>query len=145
MKKAYFLLNILKKIEYDLSLSIAGKDEDNKIKNSNVNLLGFKKDANSLIDAYDNHNITILPSYTEAHPKVVDESLARIRPVIIFEEINHIIQNRHGIFVSKRNSDSLEKTLKYIMENYKHIQEKIKKNNLPKKDNFISDLTKILS
>tara|TARA_B100001996_G_scaffold56460_1_gene40023 strand:- start:55 stop:990 length:936 start_codon:yes stop_codon:yes gene_type:complete len=144
-KGVFSLLNILKKINYNLSLSIAGKDEDGKIKNSNVKLLGFKKDATSLIEAYDSHNIIILPSYTEAHPKVVDESLARIRPVIIFEEINHIIQNRYGIFVSKRNPDSLEKTLKFVMENYKSIQEKMKKNNLPKKENFISELIKILS
>ena len=50
----------------------------------------------SLIKIYDNHNIFILPSFTEAHPKVIDESLARLRPVIIFEEIKHIIQNRKG-------------------------------------------------
>ena len=37
---------------------------------------------------YDAHNIFILPSFTEAHPKVVDESLARMRPVIIFEDVN---------------------------------------------------------
>ena len=138
-------MNILENLKYNSSLSIVGKDEDNQLKNSNVNLLGFKKDAASLIDIYDDHNITILPSYTEAHPKVVDESLARIRPVIIFEEINHIIQNRYGVFVAKRNADSLEKTLKFIMKNYKDIQEKMKKNKLPKKDNFISDLIKILN
>ena len=144
-KGIFSLLSILEKLKYNLILSIAGKDENNQIKNSNVKLLGFKKDAVSLIDAYDDHNITILPSYTEAHPKVVDESLARIRPVIIFDEINHIIQNRYGIFISKRNADSLEKTLKFIMENYKDIQEKMKKNKLPKKEDFISELTKVLS
>ena len=144
-KGIFSLLNIFENLKYNSSLSIVGKDEDKKIKNPNVNLLGFKKDAASLIDAYDDHNITILPSFTEAHPKVVDESLARIRPVIIFEEINHIIQDRYGIFISKRNADSLEKTLKFVMKNYKDIQEKMKKNNLPKKGDFISELAKILS
>ena len=144
-KGIFSLLNILKELKLDIILSIAGKDEGKEINNPNVNFLGFKKDSSSLIEVYDNHNISILPSFTEAHPKVIDESLARTRPVIIFEEINHIIQNRHGIFACKRNPDSLLNTLKFIMENYKDIQEKMKKNNLPKKDNFISDLTKILS
>jgi len=144
-KGIFSLLNILNELKYNFSLSIAGKDEKNQIKNKDVNLLGFKKDVSSLIDAYDNHNITILPSYTEAHPKVIDESLARVRPIIIFEEINHVIQNKYGIFVCKRNSDSLLKVIKFIMENYKDIQNKIKKNKLPKKENFISDLIKILN
>ena len=144
-KGIFSLLNILNELKYNFSLSIAGKDEKNQIKNKDVNLLGFKKDVSSLIDAYDNHNITILPSYTEAHPKVIDESSARVRPIIIFEEINHVIQNKYGIFVCKRNSDSLLKVIKFIMENYKDIQNKIKKNKLPKKENFISDLIKILN
>ena len=56
-------------------------------------------------------------------PKVIDESLARARPVIIFEEIQHIIQNRKGIFVSKRNVKSLLETINFIMKNYINIQE----------------------
>ena len=98
-----------------------------------------------MIKNYDNHNITILPSFTEAHPKVVDESLARARPVIIFEEINHIIQNRYGMFVSKRNAKSLLETIEFIMNNYSNIQEKMKKNKLPTKQEFISQITQILS
>ena len=42
----------------------------------------------SIIEAYDDHNVFILPSFTEAHPQVLDESLARLRPVIIFPEIS---------------------------------------------------------
>ena len=94
---------------------------------------------------YDDHNFTILPSFTEAHPKVVDESLARARPVIIFEEINHIIQNKHGIFVSKRDAKSLSETIEFIMSNYSNIQEKMKKNKLPTKQVFISQITQVLS
>ena len=41
----------------------------------------------------------ILPSFTEAHPYVVDESLARKRPVIIFEDIAYIVKDKKGIFV----------------------------------------------
>ena len=63
------------------------------------NFSQFINETNALINCYDNHNIFILPSFTEAHPKVIDESLARSRPVIIFEEIKHIIQNKN--FLSK--------------------------------------------
>ena len=71
-----------------------------------------------LIDTYDKHNILILPSYTEGQPYVVDESLARRRPVLIFEDIKHIIKDRKGIFVSKRNIHSYTEIKKYIIQNY---------------------------
>ncbi len=45
---------------------------------------------------------------------MVDESLARRRPVLIFEDIKHIIKDRKGIFVSKRNIDSFIEITKYI-------------------------------
>ena len=103
-----------------------------------------KEAKSELIKIYDEHNIFILPSFTEAHPKVIDESLARERPVIIFEEIEHIIQNREGIFVSKRNTKSLVKTIDFIMKNYTKIQENIRKNKLPTKQEFISQMNNIL-
>ena len=40
----------------------------------------------------------ILPSFTEGYPMVVLEALSRLRPVIIFTEIEHIIEGRNGIF-----------------------------------------------
>ena len=40
----------------------------------------------------------ILPSYTEATPYVVDEALARKRPVIIFDDISYIVIDKKGIF-----------------------------------------------
>ena len=84
-----------------------------------------------------------MPSFTEAHPKVLDESLSRLRPIIIFEDIRHVIENRNGIFVSKRNLNSLMETINLIMGNYKKIQEKIKDNKLPNKDDFIQNFIKI--
>ena len=50
----------------------------------------FEK-KNNMIKFYDNSNIFILPSFTEGHPMVLLESLARLRPVIIFNEINILI------------------------------------------------------
>jgi hypothetical protein len=86
-----------------------------------------------------------LPSFTEAHPKVVDESLARMRPVIIFDDIKHIVQNKKGIFVSKRNATSLEETINFIIKNYENIQKSMTKNTLPTKKDFILKLSNILS
>ena len=64
-----------------------------------------------MAETYDNHNITILPSFTEAHPQVVIEALSRKRPVIIFEDIAHVIKDNRGVFVTKRNIDSFSETV----------------------------------
>ena len=56
-----------------------------------------------MIKIYDEHNIFILPSFTEGHPMVLLEALSRRRPVIIFEDIEHVIGNKKGVFVAKRN------------------------------------------
>ena len=144
-KGVFSLMKIFDEMAIDAELSIVGKTKDLKINNEKVNFFNFQNNVSSLIKIYDKHNITILPSFTEAHPKVVDESLARARPVIIFEEINHIVQNKYGIFVSKRNAKSLLETVKFIMSKYSNIQENIKKNKLPTKQEFISQMTQILS
>ena len=87
----------------------------------------------------------ILPSYTEAHPYVVDECLARKRPIIIFEEISYIANNRKGIFVTKRNLDSFTNTVNYIMNNYKKIQKEMEENHLPTKEIFFQEFAKIFN
>ena len=143
-KGVFSLFKIFDKMSIDAELSIVGNTKNLKLKNKKINFFGFKNTVSALIKTYDNHNITILPSFTEAHPKVVDESLARARPVIIFEEINHVIQNRHGLFVSKRNAKSLSETIGFIMNNYSNIQENMKKNKLPTKQEFISQFIQIL-
>ena len=122
-----------------------GNTEGLKSKRKKVNFLTHCNNASNLIKIYDKNNIFILPSFTEAHPKVVDESLARLRPVIIFEEIRHIINDRIGLFVSKRDIDSLSNTIRYIMSNYSSIQESMKKNTLPTKKEFIKQMYTILS
>ena len=73
------------------------------------------------------------------------ESLARRRPIIIFNEIDFVKKNYHGVFVSTRNADYLAKTIKYIIENYHTISELMKKNVLPSKAMFIKELTKQLA
>ena len=96
----------------------------------------------SIIQFYDNHNIFILPSFTEAHPQVLDEALSRKRPVIIFKEISHVIRNRKEYLFSERNISSLEETINYIKNNYDQIKEQMKENILPTKKIFIDNLQK---
>ena len=144
-KGIFSLLEILKDIKIDFDLSIVGKKENFKHDNKKVNFIGYGYAAPDLIKIYDSHNIFILPSFTEAHPKVIDESLARKRPVIIFEDIKHIVQNKKGIFVSKRNVASLEETINFIINNYEDIQKSMTKNIHPTKKDFILKLSNILS
>jgi len=143
-KGIFSLLKIYEEISNEVELSIVGKIEDKEIKNKEVKLLGHGFDAKKLSKIYDDHNILILPSFTEAHPKVIDESLARLRPVIIFEEIDHIIQNRKGIFISQRNVKSFLETIEFVMSDYIKIQENIATNKLPTKRKFISEIENIL-
>ena len=65
--------------------------------------------------------------------------------MIIFEEIEYIVGNRIGIFITKRNPKSLSETMEFIMKNYAGIQESIDKNNLPTKEKFILQMNDILS
>ncbi len=143
-KGIFSLLEIFSKVDVDLNLTVAGRIEKSLPENNKVSFIGHVQGYQKLIEVYDSHNIFILPSFTEAHPKVVDESLSRLRPVIIFDEIEHVVQNKKGIFVSKRNVTSLKQTIKFIMENYNNIQEEIKNNKLPTKQEFISQILNIL-
>ena len=144
-KGVFSLLKIFDEIKIDAQLSIVGRIENVRSNNKKVNFVGPRYDLTALIQIYDDHNIFILPSFTEAHPKVIDESLARLRPVIIFDEIKHIIQNRKGIFVSKRDKKSLQETINFIMKNYINIQGTMTKNILPTKKEFILQMSNILS
>ena len=58
---------------------------------------------------------------------VLLEALARRRPVVIFDEIKHVIGDKKGIFVTKRNFLSFLGTLNNIKKNYKKIQKDMKK------------------
>ena len=60
------------------------------IDQKNVSIYEVENNKQRLIKFYDDHNIFILPSFTEGHPQVLDEALARLRPVIVFDEIKHV-------------------------------------------------------
>ena len=153
-KGIFEFLEMFKELKIDAEISVVGKIKNlslqNKFKSiikgrSNILFPGYISDRKTLIDAYDNHNILILPSYTEGQPYVVDESLARRRPVLIFEDIKHIIKGRKGIYVSERNIDALTKTVKFIMENYYDIQKEIDQNKFPLEEDMFKQIAGVIN
>ena len=143
-KGVFSLLEILNKLK--IGLTIVNSETDNAIKKKypTINVISFSNYNDSIIKFYDSHNILILPSFTEGHPQVLDEALARHRPVIIFQEIEHVIRDRKGVFVCGRDASSLSDKINYILKNYQIIQDEIKKNSLPTKENFIKEIKKII-
>ena len=144
-KGIFDFLKMFNKLSMNAELSIVSDVKNLKNMNKKINLLGFGYDEKSLIEIYDSHNIMVLPSYTEGHPQVVLESLSRKRPVIVFDDIKHIIGTKKGIFISKRNIISLNETIEFIMKNYTKIQENMKENKLPTKEEFILQMNSILA
>ncbi len=141
-KGIFSLFEIMKKVKQDITLSVVGmeKTSDKKNEQKNVNIYEIETLEEKLINYYDEHNIFVLPSYTEGYPMVILESLARQRPVIIFDEIKHVIGDKKGIFVSKRNTESFLEKINYIKNNYNKIQKDIKNNDLPLKKDFLKKL-----
>ena len=130
----------------NLSLTIVTSEKEVKLKDNykNISLITFENKNDAIIKIYDECNILILPSYTEAHPQVLDEALARCRPVIIFKEIEHVKRDRLGVFVCERNFESLNNKINHILNNYQNIFNEIKMNKLPTKKNFINQLKEII-
>mgnify|MGYP001264514432 FL=1 len=124
---------------------MAGDTKIIPTKNNDITILGKISNKKKIISLYDNHNILILPSYTEGSPKVIIESLARMRPVIVFNEIKHVKSNFYAVYVCKRNGNSLEKTIRYIIKNYSKVQISMKKNDLYTKKKFQNNLLNILN
>ncbi len=147
IEKGIFSLLRLIKDKSDISLTIVGAEKNKLHQIDQKNVVVHQNEANkkNLIKFYDNHNIFILPSFTEGHPMALLEALARRRPVIIFEEIKHVIQDKKGIFVTKRNYDSLLETINKIKNDYRKIQEEMKLNKLPTNTTFIKEMKNLIS
>ena len=143
-KGVYSLLKLFGEIKKNYKLSIVGGSSNFK-KSSKISFFKQVSKKKEIIKLYDNHNIFILPSFTEGAPKVILESLSRLRPVIVFKEIKHVKFNFSGIFICERKAYNLEKKINYILQNYKNIQKQMKRNNLPSKNKFQKDLIKILN
>ena len=146
VEKGIFALCELIRNKRDISLTIIGaeKGSSNKINQSNIKIFPTQSNKTKLIKYYDDNNIFVLPSYTEGHPMVLLEALARRRPVVIFEDIKHVIGDKKGIFVTKRNFLSFLGTLNNIKKNYKKIQKDMKKNKLPTNKEFIDKFIKLI-
>ena len=146
VEKGIFALSELIRNKRDISLTIIGaeKGSSNKINQSNIKILPTQSNKTKLIKHYDDHNIFVLPSFTEGHPMVLLEALARRRPVIIFDEIKHVIGDKKGIFVTRRNFLSFLGTLNNIKKNYKKIQKDMKKNKLPTNKEFIDKFIRLI-
>ena len=144
-KGIYSLLDIFSQLPENIKLTLVGSGDVIQIKNKRIKIVNFINKESELINIYDSSNIVILPSYTEAYPKVVDEALSRHRPVIIFKDISYIIGNRKGIFIAQRNQTSLKEIILYIKKNYKKISKEMKTNILPTKNNFLIELQKIIN
>ena len=146
VEKGIFSLIDLIKNKKDISLTIVGAEKgiSHNLNQSNVKIFQQQSNKLKLIKYYDDNNIFILPSFTEGHPMVLLEALARRRPVIIFEDIQHVIGDKKGIFVSKRNFVNLLGTLNHIKKNYKKIQSDMRKNKLPTNKEFIDKFGKLI-
>ena len=153
-KGIFEFLEMFKQLKIDAEISVIGKIKNLTLQNKfqsiiqdskNINFPGYISNRKALIEFYDNHNILILPSYTEGQPYVIDESLARRRPVIIFEDIKHVIKGRKGIFVSERNVESLTKTINFIMNNYYDVQKEIEQNKFPLEKDMFKQIANIIN
>ena len=144
-KGIYSLANLIRN-KRDISLTVIGAEKGTsyKINQSNIKILPTENNKAKLIKQYDDHNIFILPSFTEGHPMVLLEALSRRRPVIIFDDIKHVIGEKKGIFVSRRNFISLFGVLNNIKKSYKKIQKDMKQNKLPTNKEFINKFVKLI-
>ena len=146
VEKGIFSLASLIKNKRDISLTIVGAEKNTsyKINQSNINIQLTQSNKARLIKYYDDHDIFVLPSFTEGHPMVLLEALARRRPVIVFNEIEHVVGEKKGIFVAKRNYLNFFGILNHIKKNYKKIQKEMMKNKLPTNKEFIEEFVKAI-
>ena len=138
-KGIFNFLNLFEKLNNNFLLTVVG-DKKIELSNNRVKFFYFFRNVSNLIRQFDNCHIFVLPSYTEAHPKVIDEALSRIRPVIVFRDIKHVAKDRFGVFVVDRDLNQFIKKINYINKNYKKICKKIYTNILPKKKDFLLNL-----
>lgn len=129
----------------NFSLTLLGSENKNCKKEKNIKILKHISNTKKLINVYDNHEILILPSYTEGFPQVILESFARKKPVIVFNEIKFLKQiYPKGLFVSDRNVINFTNTIKYIIKNYSKILNEINDITLISKKDYQKNLLDLL-
>ena len=94
--------------------------------NKNIKIFGQISSTKELIKYYNRSDIFILPSYVEAYPQVILESLSRLKPIIIFNDIKYLRKTfSFGLINCERNVNDFEKTLKRTIKDYNKIQKNI--------------------
>ena len=139
-KGFYSLIEIINNINLNININFAGDNNKSFINQKKISFRGQISSEKKKIALYDNHHILIIPSFTEGSPKVIKESLARKKPIIIFKEIKHVKKNYYGIYVADRNSKSLKNVILHIKSNYNKIQKMMNKNKITTKKNFQKNL-----
>ena len=137
-------IKLFNKMNTDSELFIAGSAEKFKNTDHKIKSLGYISSEQELIRTYDHCNITILPSYTEAHPYVLEESLSRKRPIIIFEDIAYVKKNKKGVYIIKRDSYEIKEQIEWILRNYQSIQKEMDQNDLPTMQKMVKQFSNIL-
>ena len=95
-------------------------------------------------------NVTLITRYVDMDSeklalKFKDDDSNKFQFGISFEDIKHIIKDRKGIFVSKRNIDSFTEITKYIMQNYYEIQKDIEKNKFPLEKDMFKQISNVIN
>ena len=145
-KGIFSLIKILKNSEKKIQTLLVGATKEFIKKNNqeNLRILEIENKESNLIKLYDDHSIFILPSFTEGHPMVLLEALARLRPVVVFKDIEHVVGDKKGIFVAERNEKNFFEKINYIINNYENIQREMKANKLPTKEMFLKEMKKLI-
>tara|TARA_B100000989_G_scaffold294175_2_gene272801 strand:+ start:26263 stop:27303 length:1041 start_codon:yes stop_codon:yes gene_type:complete len=144
------LINLFKELEINASLTMIGNDfkylkKVNYPKIKKIKIFGQISSTNELIGFFDKSDILILPSFIEAYPQVILESLSRLKPIVIFDEIKYLKKTfQFGLFNCQRNKTDFEKKIKIIVKNYKKIQMNILKKAIYSQKNFYDQMNKIL-
>ena len=107
-KGVFSLIKLINDLDIDYDLSIVGDPKKLNLENDKIKVFNETSNRKKIINFYDQNNIFILPSFTEGSPKVILESLSRLRPVIVFREIKHVKSKFKGVFIAKME-DSLIK------------------------------------
>ena len=143
------LISLFNDLKIKANLVMVGNDfkylkKSQYPKNKNIKIFGQISSNRKLIKFYNNSDIFILPSYVEAYPQVILESLSRLKPIIVFNEIKYLKKTfSFGLINCKRNASDFEKTLKRIMVNYTKIQNDILKKEVYSLKNFELKMNKI--
>jgi glycosyltransferase involved in cell wall biosynthesis len=144
-KGIFSLISLINLLNFDFKLDVVGTKKNFLSKDKKINYFKEIKSTQTIIKFYDKCNIFVLPSYTEGAPKVILESLARYRPVIIFKEISHVKKDFKGIFICKRSPKDFKNKVNYILKNYKQILKQIKRNKIHSKQEFQNNLSRIVT